>query len=471
MGRWDGHNWLPVGKGLTILGITDLEVYDDGSGARLYFSGGFTLDDDPDKHSLASWNGAAWSAVPSPAEWSPNSWGITKLCNYSEGCMSKLVASAGYSGPDHFSRNCIIAWNGKSWSVLADKENFLKDWQGYMYVQYMGVIGAPPLARLLVSGNIDLFDTQVQDTTAQFGILPAQLPGTVEFESPGYQSDPAGRGLTGQWGWTKSIVGTPALSVYPYGSDEWGLPLNPTGKHLFTAPCFDADGRAILMDHPVDFSASEDWDVGFDFVARFEGAPSQRVDLARFVVHPRVDCGMRARIDWDDPLTRDSWSLTFDSYDAAGKSQTLSPGPAWSGIDADGWKRVEMKLELPSNRITQIVLRDGAGAVLANTFPVGWYLLGGNNPTMPPRTQIRLATAAVETAVPGNLTGWDNVTVRPGNPACRPDCDGSGILDLFDFLCFVNLFNVSRPEADCNLSGDFDLFDFLCFTNQFNMGC
>jgi hypothetical protein len=60
---------------------------------------------------------------------------------------------------------------------------------------------------------------------------------------------------------------------------------------------------------------------------------------------------------------------------------------------------------------------------------------------------------------------WD-----PGG-ACYPDCDGSGTLDLFDFLCFVNAFNAGDPYADCDGSGTLDLFDFLCFVNEFNAGC
>jgi hypothetical protein len=54
---------------------------------------------------------------------------------------------------------------------------------------------------------------------------------------------------------------------------------------------------------------------------------------------------------------------------------------------------------------------------------------------------------------------------------CYPDCDGSGGLDLFDFLCFVNEFNSGNTYADCDGSGGLDLFDFLCFVNAFNAGC
>lgn len=54
---------------------------------------------------------------------------------------------------------------------------------------------------------------------------------------------------------------------------------------------------------------------------------------------------------------------------------------------------------------------------------------------------------------------------------CAPDLDGSGGLDLFDFLAFTNLFNAQDPAADWNADGAFDLFDFLGFVNSFNAGC
>jgi hypothetical protein len=54
---------------------------------------------------------------------------------------------------------------------------------------------------------------------------------------------------------------------------------------------------------------------------------------------------------------------------------------------------------------------------------------------------------------------------------CYPDLDGSGELDFFDFLEFVNLFNDGDPLADCEANGIFDFFDFLCYLNAFNEGC
>jgi hypothetical protein len=59
-------------------------------------------------------------------------------------------------------------------------------------------------------------------------------------------------------------------------------------------------------------------------------------------------------------------------------------------------------------------------------------------------------------------------------PFCYADCDrssGKGVLDLFDFLCFINKFNARDPYGNCDNDGAFDLFDFLCFLNHFNAGC
>lgn len=69
--------------------------------------------------------------------------------------------------------------------------------------------------------------------------------------------------------------------------------------------------------------------------------------------------------------------------------------------------------------------------------------------------------------------GFDGLRVERVvcNQACYADCDQSGSLDLFDFLCFTNAFNAQNPYADCDQSGSLDLFDFLCFTNSFNAGC
>jgi hypothetical protein len=67
-------------------------------------------------------------------------------------------------------------------------------------------------------------------------------------------------------------------------------------------------------------------------------------------------------------------------------------------------------------------------------------------------------------------TTWDRAVPVPDQP-CIADFDGSGALDIFDFLAFTNAFNAGDGRADVTGDGVFDLFDFLAFFNAFNAGC
>ena len=69
----------------------------------------------------------------------------------------------------------------------------------------------------------------------------------------------------------------------------------------------------------------------------------------------------------------------------------------------------------------------------------------------------------------GRGMAGDNLNWLLGCPA---DLDGSGSLDLFDFLEFQRLFDAGDPSADwfC-YDGRLDVFDFLAFFNAFEAGC
>jgi hypothetical protein len=83
------------------------------------------------------------------------------------------------------------------------------------------------------------------------------------------------------------------------------------------------------------------------------------------------------------------------------------------------------------------------------------------------RTKQRILTAA-------SIAAGGLLAVAPVASAqtfdCYADCDGSGALDFFDFLCFQNAFAAGDPYADCDGSGRFDFFDFLCFQDAFAQG-
>ena len=54
---------------------------------------------------------------------------------------------------------------------------------------------------------------------------------------------------------------------------------------------------------------------------------------------------------------------------------------------------------------------------------------------------------------------------------CYADCDGSGGLDIFDFICFQDRFVGGDPYADCTGDGVHNIFDFICFQDRFVGGC
>jgi hypothetical protein len=70
-------------------------------------------------------------------------------------------------------------------------------------------------------------------------------------------------------------------------------------------------------------------------------------------------------------------------------------------------------------------------------------------------------------------SGAVGAIVVEGEPdgGCYADCDESGELDFFDFLCFQDAFAAGEAYADCDESGELDFFDFLCFQNEFAVGC
>ncbi len=54
---------------------------------------------------------------------------------------------------------------------------------------------------------------------------------------------------------------------------------------------------------------------------------------------------------------------------------------------------------------------------------------------------------------------------------CPPDLDADGLLTIFDFLTFMNLFQDGDAQADFDGDGELTLFDFLAYQTAFDAGC
>jgi hypothetical protein len=62
-------------------------------------------------------------------------------------------------------------------------------------------------------------------------------------------------------------------------------------------------------------------------------------------------------------------------------------------------------------------------------------------------------------------------------PQCYPNCDGSAstpLLNVNDFICFLNRYGANDPYANCDQSTVppiLNVLDFQCFLNLFAAGC
>ncbi|MCA9279875.1 MAG: hypothetical protein H6815_05445 [Phycisphaeraceae bacterium] len=55
--------------------------------------------------------------------------------------------------------------------------------------------------------------------------------------------------------------------------------------------------------------------------------------------------------------------------------------------------------------------------------------------------------------------------------SCYADCDGSGSLNIFDYICFGNEYSAQTSYGDCDGNSMWNIFDYICFGNEYSAGC
>ena len=108
--KWDGSSWSALGTG-TSLSVRALAVFDDGAGAELVVGGQFTSAGGTSASYIAKWDGSAWSPLGSGMQGPFGLTQVTNLVVFDDGTGSALYAggiftSAGGVGVGHIAR-----WN------------------------------------------------------------------------------------------------------------------------------------------------------------------------------------------------------------------------------------------------------------------------------------------------------------------------------------------------------------------------
>ena len=153
------------------------------------------------------------------------------------------------------------------------------------------------------------------------------------------------------------------------------------------------------------------------------------------------------------------------AWDSGGGLSNFEPGQIMrTEYKFDTWQRVRLDIDLVS---------DTFDLSHTNDISVPPTLIAGDLAfrSTPLDHLDRFSIAHFGGFEPVNVAFFDNVTIDVESSGCYPDCDESGELDFFDFLCFQDAFAAGEPYADCDGSGSHDFFDFLCFQDEFAEGC
>lgn len=117
--RWDGKHWDDVGGGLTGDGINPsplaMEVYDDGTEARLYIAGyRFGYAGGVPVQNIAAWNGSEWSDVGGGI---PQTL-VGSLETHDDGTEPHLYAGGIFESAGGVAAANVARWDGVKWSAV-----------------------------------------------------------------------------------------------------------------------------------------------------------------------------------------------------------------------------------------------------------------------------------------------------------------------------------------------------------------
>ena len=118
--RWDGTNWSPLGDPSGTWGgggAYDITVFDDGSGAAIYAGGVSTDAQGIGRPMVAKWDGSSWSEIGTLSNPTPHTQ-VSAMAVYDDGSGAALYATGGFDTADGSQVNYIAKWDGSSWLPL-----------------------------------------------------------------------------------------------------------------------------------------------------------------------------------------------------------------------------------------------------------------------------------------------------------------------------------------------------------------
>jgi choice-of-anchor B domain-containing protein len=169
-------------------------------------------------------------------------------------------------------------------------------------------------------------------------------------------------------------------------------------------------------------------------------------------------------------------TLLTPIFDLAGKSNTKVSYWRWYSNSAGGNPNADtFRVSISNNGGSTWVPVETVGPSGPETGG-GWFFKEFDPATLIPLTaNMRMRFIAEDiggaSLVEAAVDDFNVAAVACEATSCYADCDGSGTLNIDDFICFQTNFALGDLAADCDASGNLNIDDFICFQTTFALGC
>ncbi|MFM9994228.1 MAG: hypothetical protein ACKVU4_00335 [Phycisphaerales bacterium] len=430
---FDGDQWERLGLGLLAEDISQLEVFDDGSGPALYASGFmFLAADEHTVEGIARWSRGRWSAVgglnsvaPEPGEPMTD---VRQLVVHDDGAGPVLLAVGFFvnitAAPYAWG---VARWDGRAWTMFSESLN------GQPFILEVARFDDGRGARLYgcaldpATSNSDLVRWDgtswrvVAPVTGSggFGLRDVDGPFEHRLYAIGFMS---------------AIGGVSVQYHAKWDGSRW-VPV-PGFDHVSGnfVPFDDGSGPALFAGGSFSIAGG----VPASRAARFDGAAWSELGGGLWSPGGYLNAVGPVRV-FDDG-TGPGLYFAGPFFRAGGPNGLEVNGIArW---DKNGWSALGTGLSY-SYIYDMAEFRDTSGPAL---------FIGGT-----------ISTAGGEPS--SYIAKWATCE------RCYPDCDASGALGVADFTCFQSKYSGGDLYADCNASGNLSVADFGCFQGKYVLGC
>ncbi len=469
--RWNGVTWSRLGPGFSLVdqgqtvttSPSTLCIFDDdGAGPRpafLYAGGSFSTAGYAPSNGIVRWDGFYWA----PAGPVINN-AVHALLSADLGSGPTLYIGGQFTAADGIPASSIARWDGQAFSAFPLGGNNHVDALGVFQGQLVAagkftLMGGVPVGRIAryTGSTWSPFGAGFDGNVSALAVFDDQRGGGPALYAAGQFTHSAGQPMSRIARWTGQ-----AWAPLSAGTDGDITALAVIGNGLYAGGPFTSAGG-----QPAPGVAR--WDGSAWTPLPPTGAAVETLAVHRGVLYAGGAAGGGTALisAWNGR----SW-FALPALSGAADAVHLT---TLASVSDDG---VAPPVLYASGEFT--VAGGVAAAHLARWDGTSWAAIG-DGLDAPARAITRFYSALAlggDFLSAGGLTSWFLAPLVPAcAPVCEPNCDASTappLLNVNDFVCYLNRFAAGDPYANCDGSTTppvLNILDFTCFLNRFAAGC